>query len=583
MQAPTTNDYPHLPHATPAVATTATTATTATAATAAIAPNHNHNTPINNNVNNNNNNNTTNNNTPSPSTYPSYPNPSPTPTTTSTPSPTQSQNQSRSQPPLPSQTQIQGNPSSSSQPVGEYQCHHADCLRRFARKTSLTNHLKAHNNHRSRSIYRTKRARLRAAAAMQAAIAHTTPSSSSPRRRSTNSRRPISLPVPSRPSSSPTTSSDPPISHTLPPRPPSSPPANLSFPQSYFSAPQPSTQVNHSQSYPLLCSTHPNSNASNHSFQSQSPSPYPLHSSAPSIVPASHSMQTQPVLHQVSVENTQNPAISSGIAFTGNALHPANMASLYDPNFNIHHNFMTDRTEEPLVSPSGWPTFPSPTASTGVDFSLSLLSPRSFGQDQPASLTALDLLFAPEGTPFPPTNAQFVSPGNAIPSSTTLTNVDLPWPMSTASNHNSLQNLHSAGSHVDPSLFLHDEPATNPVIDSGVLSSVTPPTPGEVNPPCIERSGDQRRLDLLSLHTNRESGPGHGTGDITLVESMGAGHMEGSNGDPCDMPNPTHDGETGHAADIPNTSSMAKTRNSSGHTDVDLLANYDILPDLSFD
>lgn len=295
-------------------------------------------------------------------------------------------------------------------------------------------------------------------------------------------------------------------------------------------------------------------------------------------------MQTQPVLQPGPVENTQNLAISSGIALTGIAPHPPNVASsLYDPNFNIHHNFMTDRTEEPLISPSGWPAFPSPTTSTGVDFSLSLLSPRSFGQDQPASLTALDLLLAPEGTPFPPANTQFVSPINAVQSSTMLTNADLPWPVSTASNHSNLLNLHSGGSHVDPSLFLHDEPATNPIIDSGVLSSVTPPTPGEVNPHCIERSGDQHRLDLLSVHPNRESDAGHGIGDIALVESMGAGHVEGSNGDPHDMSNPSHDGETGHAADIANTSSVAKTRNSSGHTDVDLLANYDILPDLSFD
>lgn len=45
-----------------------------------------------------------------------------------------------------------------------YRCHHEDCCRVFSRKTSLTNHLKAHLNVRSRSIYRTKRARQRAAA-----------------------------------------------------------------------------------------------------------------------------------------------------------------------------------------------------------------------------------------------------------------------------------------------------------------------------------------------------------------------------------------------------------------------------------
>lgn len=57
-----------------------------------------------------------------------------------------------------------------------FQCHHQDCLRLFTRKTSLTNHLKAHQNARSRSIYRTKRARQRAeeqrrAAATAAAVA----------------------------------------------------------------------------------------------------------------------------------------------------------------------------------------------------------------------------------------------------------------------------------------------------------------------------------------------------------------------------------------------------------------------------
>lgn len=50
----------------------------------------------------------------------------------------------------------------------EFVCHHSDCGRRFLRKTSLTNHLKAHQNIKSRSIYRTKRARLRAAANMLA-------------------------------------------------------------------------------------------------------------------------------------------------------------------------------------------------------------------------------------------------------------------------------------------------------------------------------------------------------------------------------------------------------------------------------
>lgn len=50
---------------------------------------------------------------------------------------------------------------------GDYVCHHDDCRRRFVRKTSLTNHLKAHKNVKSRSIYRTKRARLRAAAAAE--------------------------------------------------------------------------------------------------------------------------------------------------------------------------------------------------------------------------------------------------------------------------------------------------------------------------------------------------------------------------------------------------------------------------------
>eukprot|EP00177_Eucheuma_denticulatum_P001205 GFKZ01002173.1.p1 GENE.GFKZ01002173.1~~GFKZ01002173.1.p1 ORF type:complete len:547 (-),score=39.13 GFKZ01002173.1:1600-3060(-) len=57
-----------------------------------------------------------------------------------------------------------------SQPA-PFQCHHPDCLRSFLRKTSLTNHLKAHLNYRSRSIYRTKRARVRAAALQAAAAA----------------------------------------------------------------------------------------------------------------------------------------------------------------------------------------------------------------------------------------------------------------------------------------------------------------------------------------------------------------------------------------------------------------------------
>jgi hypothetical protein len=56
--------------------------------------------------------------------------------------------------------------------AGEYICHHDDCRRRFVRKTSLTNHLKAHQNVKSRSIYRTKRARLRAAAAAELSAPH---------------------------------------------------------------------------------------------------------------------------------------------------------------------------------------------------------------------------------------------------------------------------------------------------------------------------------------------------------------------------------------------------------------------------
>lgn len=51
--------------------------------------------------------------------------------------------------------------------AGDYVCHHEDCCRRFVRKTALTNHLKAHLNVKSRSIYRTKRARMRAAAAAE--------------------------------------------------------------------------------------------------------------------------------------------------------------------------------------------------------------------------------------------------------------------------------------------------------------------------------------------------------------------------------------------------------------------------------
>lgn len=58
----------------------------------------------------------------------------------------------------------EGLPSEHASLPGEYVCHHEDCRRRFVRKTALTNHLKAHLNVKSRSIYRTKRARLRAAA-----------------------------------------------------------------------------------------------------------------------------------------------------------------------------------------------------------------------------------------------------------------------------------------------------------------------------------------------------------------------------------------------------------------------------------
>lgn len=61
-----------------------------------------------------------------------------------------------------------------------FQCHYDDCLRTFRRKTSLTNHLKAHKNVNSRSINRSKRARrrtelmrraARATAALSASIA----------------------------------------------------------------------------------------------------------------------------------------------------------------------------------------------------------------------------------------------------------------------------------------------------------------------------------------------------------------------------------------------------------------------------
>lgn len=45
---------------------------------------------------------------------------------------------------------------------GEFVCPHADCRRLFRRKTSLTNHVKAHSNANSRSILRTKRLRRQA-------------------------------------------------------------------------------------------------------------------------------------------------------------------------------------------------------------------------------------------------------------------------------------------------------------------------------------------------------------------------------------------------------------------------------------
>ncbi|PXF42897.1 hypothetical protein BWQ96_07344 [Gracilariopsis chorda] len=54
-----------------------------------------------------------------------------------------------------------------------FQCHYEDCMRIFRRKTSLTNHLKAHKNINSRSINRSKRARRRSELLRQAAEATT--------------------------------------------------------------------------------------------------------------------------------------------------------------------------------------------------------------------------------------------------------------------------------------------------------------------------------------------------------------------------------------------------------------------------
>lgn len=97
-------------------------------------------------------------------------------------------------------------------------CTHADCGRQFQRKTSLTNHLKAHNNKNSRSILRSKRRR-------DAAIAkqlHARRADQPYRKSSSLTVSQTSKTWPKLPTAAPDTA--PPMEATAPPREPLLPP-----------------------------------------------------------------------------------------------------------------------------------------------------------------------------------------------------------------------------------------------------------------------------------------------------------------------------------------------------------------------
>ncbi|CAN8064181.1 unnamed protein product [Agarophyton chilense] len=73
-------------------------------------------------------------------------------------------------------------------------CHHPDCVRPFNRKTSLTNHLKAHKNKKSRSIKRYRRAREKQLQQNLAAASQGIPHAAASFETSTNHAGPTTVP-----------------------------------------------------------------------------------------------------------------------------------------------------------------------------------------------------------------------------------------------------------------------------------------------------------------------------------------------------------------------------------------------------
>lgn len=448
--------------------------------------------------------------TPSVSTLP-CPRPMTTSTSTSTPSP------SPTRPSRPT-------------PNTEFQCHHADCLRRFARKTSLTNHLKAHNNHRSRSIYRTKRARLRAAALHAAALSSSTsalPESS-----------PLPFPSKKHPSGASASTNFLPA-NTLPPRPPTS-------------------QVNPTHVYPLHYSIQLPS--------SSLPQPTPTISA---ITPSTAMPPVHPP-NSLSVnyvsQNTSNLPVRPVASFSP----PQNIQiAPSDALMHESHSFFPDCPDE-LLSNANWPNFPSPITSSGADLSLPFLSPRSFEQDQVTSLAALDLLLGPEISSFPSNFHQ-----NMLPSFSPVSRPASHSNHVAASNpvHADLSDLPAYSLPREASTSLHnlytfypnEQHSNVPVQSQSVEQSDGPPSPDHTYPASVETEAHS----VDNLHPSQICA-------ITGIEENG--HRALSQSESPD------DNELSFSPNVETDNDDSdRFREASQLPDTDLLTTYDILPDLNFD
>lgn len=234
--------------------------------------------------------------------------------------------------------QVQPDNTRTASSIPHFQCHHADCRRVFARKTSLTNHLKAHNNIKSRSIRRMRRERERHRGANLASASASNSTSSSPLR----------PPLPQNVTSH---------SHSAP--------LNNGRPPTYGA----STMTVPAMTVPLMTSTQlPQHN----SLSGPQPTPKIPVSSAPlpsQLIGLQSSSAAEYVLANSQAETSFNHATIPRIA---------------PPEVSLPNNFPDDQ--------SAWAVpFPSPTAAA-EDLGLTFASPRTFGSD--TSSPALDMFFS---------------------------------------------------------------------------------------------------------------------------------------------------------------------------------------------